>query len=164
MNNEALKTHEISNELLKNKSYIPDNKLIEIMISKEAKMQYDNSIVNLYDSVATCIARSVQGFFATIAQGLAYGDGQYAVLSENNALTDLVIKGFEHRLKVANIEQPHFYELLYIDLIKAAQEHTISSEFGQLVIKDKVLTIERTKVIEPKIRDDSKRAKISRIG
>lgn len=137
------------------KENIEENKSINI---------FTQQVVNITEEqVSQLISHAITGFLATISQGLAYGDGQYALLSNNNVLDNSFLQGVLIRIPVTkNIQL--FSQLLYKDLMVAAKEEVITSEFGKLVMKNNELTLERIKVIPPKDNSKIKRAEVNRLG
>lgn len=157
-----------SNSINDDNIYKPSKVLVECVARNIESMNTINIFTNTvektaYENIESLIYRSVTGFLATIAQGLAYGDGQYAVLGENGQLSSNVLEGFLVRLPIKNNIET-FNKTLYENLVQAANHNQINNEFGKLVRHQDKLIIERIKVIEKKDTNKIKRAVINRIG
>ena len=140
---------------------VPDEESSPFRFANDHERPQDSKEV-----IRNFISNSVDGFLATIGQGLAYGDGETAVLSKNGELLDFVLAGFRHRIPVMLKDAGHFSIQLYKDLFKAAYNNLLNSEFGELILQDNTLVVKRIKTITPASErlKGRTRAKINRIG
>jgi hypothetical protein len=180
-----------SGEVERPKKYVPSEELVTIVrnsnvrrqgeleiLSKDNKIALDEDAVALNfmyegeltnhssEKIRTYIYNSVRGFLATIGQGLAYGDGESAVLGKDGELLEVVLAGFRHRIPVMLKDAGVFSAQLYKDLEKAARYDLLNSEFGKLTMQDNVLSVKRIKSVIPASERAGKRerAEIARLG
>lgn len=149
------------------KSMFQDDMVVLDEDSAALHFMYErNPSTESVEGIGTFISDSVRGFLATIGQGMAYGDGELTILSKNGELLEVVLAGFKHRIPVMLKDAGIFSTQLYKDLVQAAQNNLLKSEFGELKIKDSELVLQRLKTVIPASERVGRRdrAAIARLG
>ena len=150
--------------------YIPSEKLVDLLYS--SIIEHKKTAINIFgidnkpnkQELANYIHNNVQGFFATLSQGLAYGDAEIFIASKEGELTEEVILAFMQRMPVVEQYQNDFCKQLYIDIVKAATNECLANEFGKVMLQDNNIVIQRIKTIDTKNTPQKERGRIVRIG
>lgn len=150
--------------------YIPSEKLVDLLYS--SIIAHKKTTINIFSidnnptkqELANYLHNNVQGFFATLSQGLAYGDAETFLASKEGQLTEDVILGFMQRMPIVEEYQNDFHKQLYIDIVKAAENECLTNEFGKVMLQDNNIVIQRIKTIDTKNTHQKERGRIVRIG